>query len=184
MWQMELRHRFHLPRDMESQSSGMQRSSFQVIHERIHHLSAHIVSQPRGFTLYFEHESFEIIARIGNADDAERGPLPQIGYFDFRHRDIEGITQPVFHAAHNLTLVLKGVRTLDAQFQREISYRHDVWAIYAHPTKKLKRSEYRNHVDRLTISGHRSLDPCYTPISAATRSLMNASITSPFLRSL
>src|SRR5580692_136188 len=92
----------------------------QKIQKGIRHLAAGVIRHPYRVTFNVAHESIEIIARIGDADYANRGSLPGLARVNFRHRDIEVIAQAVFHAAHHLPLVLQGVRAFDANLQHEI----------------------------------------------------------------
>src|SRR5947199_7905323 len=99
-------------------------STLQVIQKRIHHFRPPIVGKADSFALNVAHQAFEVIAGVGDTDYAQGGSLPQIGWIDFRERDVEGISQPVFYAAQDLAFVFKGMRSFNAQLQSDIGYRH------------------------------------------------------------
>jgi len=99
-------------------------STLQVIQKRIHHFRPSIIGKADDFALNVAHQAFEVIAGVGDTDYAQGGPLPQVRRINFRDRDVEGISQPVFYAAQDLAFVFKGMRSFNAQFQSEIGDRH------------------------------------------------------------
>jgi len=80
-----------------------------------------VVGDPRGGTLHVLHQSVEIVARIGDAHDADSRAVPYGAGVEFRDRDIETAAQPVFQAAQNLPLILERLRRFDVKFEREES---------------------------------------------------------------
>lgn len=59
------------------------------LNKRISDFSAVIVGNTGGMALDISHQAIEIIARIGDADDTDCGPVPEAGSIEFGDRDIK-----------------------------------------------------------------------------------------------
>lgn len=125
-------------------------------HERVCNFRPVIIRDFHGGPLHVPHQSIEVIAGIGDADNANRGPVPQFASVQFGDRNIEAPAQLVFQAAYHLTPVFQRLRSFNVQFEREKG----------------------NQAKRL-----RANDVFYAIASAATFSVTKASITSPALMS-
>src|SRR6185437_16992669 len=80
---------------------------------------AGVIGDARGVPLYAVHQALEVVTRIGDANHAESGALPQISVVQFRDRHVELGPQAVLQAAQDLPLILQGMRTFDAQLEGE-----------------------------------------------------------------
>ena len=63
---------------------------------------------------------------MGNADDADRGAVPQLRPIKFGDRNVEARAQPVFQTAHNLASIFERLRSFDVKFEREKRDGHEV----------------------------------------------------------
>ena len=97
------------------------RLSSQKFHEGIRNLGTCIVGHSSGLALHAGHQAIEVALRVGDADYAQRGALPQVRMVEFGDRHVEGRAQAVLQAAHHLALVFERLRVFDAQFQGEKS---------------------------------------------------------------
>src|ERR1019366_6071912 len=65
------------------------------------------------------HQSIKIVARIGDADYANSGAIPQAAGIEFSDRNVKPGPQTVFQAAHDLTFILERLRRFDVKFEGE-----------------------------------------------------------------
>ena len=100
--------------------------ALQIFHKRVRHFSPVVVGDAGGRTLDVLHQSIQIVARIGDADHANRSAIPKAARFEFGNRYIKAGPQTVLQAAHNLTFVLKRLRRFDVKFEREEGDGHSV----------------------------------------------------------
>src|SRR5580704_1212967 len=98
----------------------------QVFDERVANIRAVVVGNARGLPLHIFHESIEIVARVGDANHADGGAIPQAAGIEFGDRDVEAGAQAVFHTAQHLPLVLERLRRFDVEFQGKKRDRHSV----------------------------------------------------------
>jgi len=87
------------------------------LHEGIDDIRTVVVGNTHGGSLHLLHEPRKIVARAGDADDANCSALPQIALLKLRHRYVEAATQLIFQTAQDLALVFQGMRAFDAQFE-------------------------------------------------------------------
>ena len=66
-----------------------------------------VVGDARGRALYILHQSVEVVAGMGDADDANGGAIPQAAGLEFGDRNVETGAQTVFQAADNLPFVFE-----------------------------------------------------------------------------
>lgn len=94
-------------------------SHLEIFYKCILDLGAVIVGNARGRAFNFLHQPVKVIARGRYADNADSGAIPQLCAVEFGYGHIEAGTQTIFHAAHNLAAILKGLCSFDVEFERE-----------------------------------------------------------------
>src|SRR4029077_13576874 len=94
----------------------------EILHKRIRNIGTVIVGHPCRLSFNFFHQTIEIVTRVGNADDADRGAVPQPGGVELCDRNVEAGAQAVFEAAYDLTFVLERLRGFDVEFEGEKSH--------------------------------------------------------------
>jgi hypothetical protein len=85
-----------------------------------------IVGDARGRAFYFFHQTVEIIARGRDADNADRGAVPELGRIEFGDRNVEARAQAVFQAPDDLASIFNRLRGFDVKFEGEKSDGHEV----------------------------------------------------------
>jgi len=78
-----------------------------------------VIRDARGLSLHVFHQSIEIVARIGDADDADGGSIPQATGIEFGNGDVKAGAQTIFQTAQHLPLVFERLRCFDVQFEGE-----------------------------------------------------------------
>jgi hypothetical protein len=96
-------------------------ADLQVLDERIRDIRAVIVGDARCSAFHFFHQPVEIIVRIGDADHADGGAVPQTAGIQFGDGDVETRTQPILQAAYDLPPILERLRRFDVEFEGEKS---------------------------------------------------------------
>ncbi len=91
----------------------------QVFYKRIGHFRAVIVGDARRQPFYVLHQSIEIVARIRNADHANRGAVPHGTCFEFGDRNVKASAETVLQATNNLAFILQRLRRFDVKFDGE-----------------------------------------------------------------
>jgi len=76
-----------------------------------------IIGDARGRTLHVLYQAVEVIARIGDADHADGGAIPQFSGVEFGDRNVETGAQAVFQAAHDLAPVLDRLCSFNVEFE-------------------------------------------------------------------
>jgi hypothetical protein len=94
-------------------------AALEIFHEGIRDVGTVVVGDTGGRTLHVLHQAVEVIARIGDADDADGGAIPQFRGIEFGDRNVEAGAQPVFQTAHDLASILDGLRSFDVKFECE-----------------------------------------------------------------
>jgi hypothetical protein len=79
----------------------------EIFDKRIGDIRTVIVGDASSLAFDLLHQTVEVIARIGDADHADRGSVPQAGGIELRHRNVEARAQTVFQAAYDLSAVLQ-----------------------------------------------------------------------------
>ena len=101
-------------------------AKLEIFDERIRDFSAVVVGDARGDALHFLHQSIEVVARVRDADDSDRGAVPKFGGVEFRDRNVEARAQPIFQAANHLTAIFDGLCCFDVEFECEKGDGHAV----------------------------------------------------------
>jgi hypothetical protein len=91
----------------------------QKLHERIVDLGPVVIDYPRRLAFHVLHQAVQIISRIGYANHADGGAVPQARRIQLRHLHVKVCQQPVFQAANHLPLILERLRRFNAQFEGE-----------------------------------------------------------------
>src|SRR6185369_1552823 len=84
-------------------------------------ISARVVGDARGLSLYVLHQAVEVVTRVRNGDHSNRRPVPQSAGIQFGGGNVEAGPQPVFEATDHLPLVFEGLSRFDVQFEGEKS---------------------------------------------------------------
>jgi hypothetical protein len=102
---------------------------FEVFPEAVGELGAVFVGHAAGGALDLFNEAVEVVARAGDGDDAESGGLPRDGFVELGDGDVEALAQLIFQRADDLAAVLEGLRVLDAEFEGELGYGHEMGCV-------------------------------------------------------
>lgn len=78
-----------------------------------------VVRDAHGSAFHVLHEAIEVVARMGDAYNTNRCPVPQFSGIQFRNGNVEARAKAVFQAAHNLSTILERLCSLDVDFKRE-----------------------------------------------------------------
>ncbi len=91
----------------------------EIFDERIGDVGAVVVGDAGGGAFDILHQPVEIVARIGDADHADGGAVPEFRGVEFCDGDVEARAQPVFQAAYDLPAIFDGLRGFDVEFEGE-----------------------------------------------------------------
>ena len=85
--------------------------------KRIRNVRPSIIGNASRRPLHIFHQPIQIIPRVRHADDTDCRLIPQWAGLKFRNGDIERAPKTVFQAPSDLPLVLKRVRTFNAELE-------------------------------------------------------------------
>jgi len=91
------------------------------LYKRIGNLGTVIIGDAGRCHFYLLHLTVEIVARVRDADYADRGAIPEFGAVKLGNGDVEAGAQAIFQAADDLAPVFDGLRGFDVEFEREES---------------------------------------------------------------
>ena len=95
--------------------------TLEIFDKRIGNIGAVIVGDASGGALHILHKAIEVVAGIGDADDADGGAVPEFGGIEFSDGNVETGAQPVFQAADDLATIFDRLRRFDVEFEGEKS---------------------------------------------------------------
>jgi hypothetical protein len=98
-------------------SRGLRAPPSQELHERISDLSASVVGDASSLAFDVFHEAVQVIARVGDTDDADGRLIPEQARVKFGDGNVERGAETIFEAARDLAFVFERVCGLDAKLE-------------------------------------------------------------------
>src|ERR1700674_4902788 len=89
--------------------------------KRVSDFGASVVGDACGSALDVLHQPVEVVTRVGDADHADGGLIPNGTGLEFGDRDVERRTETILEAACDLALVFERLRRFDTKFERKES---------------------------------------------------------------